>query len=127
MQIPIRVDYAARAIMDLAAHRGWVLVHTSDIAQRRLIPESFLEQVLVSLRHAGIVRSARGPSGGHELTRPPEAITLGHVVRALGEAPLSIACMQDGHCTVFEGCVLEDVWRDLTASCERVLDAVYIQ
>ncbi len=128
LQIPKHVDYAARAIIELALRRGQGLIPTSEIADRRGIPHEFLNQVLLSLRKAGIIRSRRGPSGGYELADVPESITLLQVVRAmgeLGETP-DLACIQNGSCTVFEACVLQDVWRDLASSLGQVLGAITI-
>jgi Rrf2 family iron-sulfur cluster assembly transcriptional regulator len=127
LQVPVRVEYAARAILDLAEHYGQGLVRASDIARRCSIPEPFLEQVLLHLRRAGLIRSARGPSGGYELARSAQTISLGDIVRALGEESLEVNCMEHGQCTVFEGCVLAEVWRELASDYERAVDAVTVQ
>lgn len=128
MHIPKHVDYAARAVIELAMHQGQGLVPTPEIAQRRGIPREFLNQVLLSLRQAGIIRSRRGPSGGYELADVPESITLLQVVRAMGEFGESphLACMPAGSCTVFETCVLQDVWRNLALDLGQVLHEITI-
>jgi Rrf2 family protein len=126
LQVPVRVEYAARAVIDLAENYGEGLLRASEIAHRRSIPEPFLEQVLLRLRSAGLIRSARGPHGGYELARRPETISLGHIVEALGEEPLVINCMEQGQCTVFEGCVLADIWRELASDYQRAVDAVTV-
>ena len=59
----MRAEYGARAIIDLAHRHGRGLTQTADIAARQHIPESYLEQLLTTLRKAGIVRSVRGPAG----------------------------------------------------------------
>ena len=103
MQIQMRVEYAARALIDLAEHHGEGLIRASEIARRRGIPEPFLEQVLLRLKGAGLIRSSRGPAGGYELIQGPTTITLGQIAHALGEEFLEISCMEHGQCLVFPG------------------------
>jgi Rrf2 family protein len=126
MQVPMRVEYGVRAVMELVVHRGQGLVRSAEIAQNRSIPEPFLDQVLMDLRKAGIIRSVRGPSGGHELAHTPSSLSLGELMRALGEEPMSVACMRDGHCTVFDNCVLEDVWHDVANQYTELVNAISI-
>jgi len=76
MRVSSRADYGVRALFDLAERYGQGPVQSRDIAARRHIPEAYLHQVLGALGRAGIVRSTRGPQGGHELTRPPAEITI---------------------------------------------------
>ena len=80
MRISMKADYAVRAVVDLGHRYGQGLVQSAAIAQRQYIPEAYLDQLLTALRKAGIVRSIRGPQGGHELARPPEQITMEVVV-----------------------------------------------
>src|SRR5262245_28322897 len=83
----MRSDYGARAMIDLALRYGDGPVQSADIAVRQGIPEAYLEQLLTALRKAGLVRSTRGPHGGHELARAPAEMSLLEVVSAL-EGPL---------------------------------------
>ncbi|MDQ3889183.1 MAG: Rrf2 family transcriptional regulator [Actinomycetota bacterium] len=75
-----RTDYATRAVLALAVADGGPL-RLDEIATAASAPRSVLEQVMPTLRTAGIVRSVRGPGGGYTLNRPPEEITLERVVR----------------------------------------------
>ena len=122
----MRADYGARAVMDLAERHGSGLTQTADIAARQRIPESYLEQLLTSLRKAGIVRSVRGPSGGHELNRPPAEVSLGDVLDALEGVSPAAPCIENGQCTVFDQCVLKDVWCELADSYQRLVHGVSI-
>jgi Rrf2 family transcriptional regulator, cysteine metabolism repressor len=126
MQVPMRVEYGLRAVMELAGRRDQGLLRTAEIAQARAIPEAFLDQILIDLRKAGIVRSVRGPSGGHELIPAPASLSLGQVARALGDDVLTVACMREGRCVVFDTCVLEDIWRDLASQYADQLNAISI-
>jgi Rrf2 family protein len=75
-----RTDYATRAVLALAIGDGGPL-KLDEIAELSGAPRSVLEQVMPTLRTAGIVRSGRGPGGGYTLNRPPAEITLERVVR----------------------------------------------
>jgi Rrf2 family protein len=125
MRISMRADYGARAMIDLAQRYGQGLTQTADIAARQHIPESYLEQLLAALRKAGLVRSVRGPSGGHELARPPVELTLGDVLDALEGVTTPSGCMDDnGVCTVTASCVLQDVWCELAANYRKMIHGI---
>src|SRR6266508_2965311 len=123
----MRADYGARAMLDLAQRFGNGLAQTAEIAARQQIPESYLEQLLTTVRKAGLIRSVRGPAGGHELVRTPSEITLGDVLDALEGASSPSACMDDGACSVSRECVLQDVWRDLAESYQRIVHGITIE
>jgi Rrf2 family transcriptional regulator, cysteine metabolism repressor len=117
----MRADYGARAVLDLAQRYGSGLTQSAEIAARQRIPESYLEQLLAALRKAGIVRSVRGPGGGHELARPPAEVSLGDVLDVLEGVQTPSSCLDDGRCTVSDACVLVDVWRELTESYQHIV------
>lgn len=78
-----KVDYALRALLDLAAQPPGRPAQSREIATRQDIPESYLNQLLVILRRAGLVRSVRGASGGYVLGRDPHQLTVAQVIQAL--------------------------------------------
>lgn len=80
MWVTKRTDYATRAVLVLALADGASL-NLDDLSELADAPRSVLEQVMPTLRAAGLVRSARGRGGGYRLNRPPEEITLERVVR----------------------------------------------
>jgi Rrf2 family transcriptional regulator, cysteine metabolism repressor len=80
MWISRRTDYATRAVLALAVADGGPL-KLDEIAEAADAPRSVLEQVMPTLRTAGVVRSVRGAGGGYTLNHPPEEITLEQVVR----------------------------------------------
>ena len=123
----MRADYGARAVMDLAQRHGQGLTQTADIAARQRIPASYLEQLLTTLRKGGIVRSVRGPMGGHELARVPSDVSLGEVLDVLEGTGSPCACMEDGACSVWPSCVLQDVWRELGDNYQRIVHGVSVQ
>jgi Rrf2 family protein len=87
MRISSKSGYALRALFDLAQHVGEGPVQSEEIARRQGIPVNYLNQLLITLRRAGLIESMRGPQGGHMLARAPEAITLLEILNAL-EGPL---------------------------------------
>ncbi len=76
-----------RLMVDLARHWGAGTVSLHAVAVREQLPEAYLEQLVASLRKAGLVLGKRGAGGGYTLARDPEAITAGAIVRAL-EGPI---------------------------------------
>src|SRR6186997_3338072 len=84
VRVSTRGDYASRALLSLALHAdesGPTSVR--DIAERTGLPQPYLEQILLALKGAGIVRSKRGVGGGYVLAREPSQITLGEIVSAV--------------------------------------------
>jgi Rrf2 family cysteine metabolism transcriptional repressor len=77
----VKGEYALQAIFDLASQRQGEPVRIADIARRQKIPQKFLELILASLKQAGFVESRRGAEGGYLLTRAPESLTVGEVIR----------------------------------------------
>ena len=88
MRVSAKVDYAIRACAELAAVAGEGPVKGERIAQAQEIPLRFLENILLDLRHAGLVSSQRGAEGGYWLAKPPDEIVLADLIRAL-EGPIA--------------------------------------
>jgi Rrf2 family protein len=127
MQISAKADYAVRAAIELAA-AGENLVKADDIARAQGIPATFLVKILHELRMAGLVRSHRGPDGGHHLTRTADAISVADILRAI-EGPLAEvrgtapeALSYPGHAAP-----LQRVWVALRANIETVLESVTLE
>jgi Rrf2 family protein len=87
MRVSAKVDYALRACAELAA-AGAGPVKGDRLAQAQEIPLKFLENILLDLKHAGLVQSQRGAEGGYWLSLPPEKISLAEVIRAV-EGPIA--------------------------------------
>jgi Rrf2 family protein len=83
-----RAKYALRALVILAERNDGAPVLISEIADSGSIPKKFLEQILLSLRNEGILRSRKGRGGGYLLARPAQRIRLGEVIRHL-DGPLA--------------------------------------
>jgi len=128
LKLSLRSDYGARAVMDLARRYGEGPVQSAEIAARESIPEAYLEQLLTSLRKAGLVRSSRGPRGGHELARSPSAITFGEVVAALEGPFLSHDGLGVGDgdpCSTPS--VTREIWQEVADSVSRILNGITVE
>ena len=80
MKVSTRGDYAARALLSLALHGSERPTSVKEIAERTGLPQPYLEQILLAIKGAGLVRSKRGVGGGYVLARPPGEITLAPTV-----------------------------------------------
>jgi Rrf2 family transcriptional regulator, cysteine metabolism repressor len=94
MKISMKADYGVRALLDLAERYGDSPVPSHDIAARQHVPGPFLDQLLMTLRRAGMVRSTRGPRGGHVLGHPPEEITLAQAIDILEGQAARMECFE---------------------------------
>jgi Rrf2 family cysteine metabolism transcriptional repressor len=79
-------EYACLALIDLAENLVKGHVRTGDISARKNIPRKYLEQILLTLKRSGYVRSVRGPGGGYRLSRAPGEITLAEILRLMDGA-----------------------------------------
>jgi len=88
-----KTTYGLLALMELAGvEASGERLQVAEIAARQGIPERYLEQMMASLRRAGLLRSSRGPRGGYQLARPAASIDLAEVLECLeGEAALGSA------------------------------------
>lgn len=122
MRVSSRVDYGVRALFDLAGHGGSGPVQSREIAQRQGIPEPYLHQLLGALNRGGLVRSTRGPQGGHRLTQSPDSVTLYDIWLILEgrdrRVPDDRPTRQD---------VISDVWSRAQGDFEDQLRSVSLQ
>lgn len=123
MRITTKGEYGLRALYDLAQHEGAGSIQSGAIASRQNIPESYLSQLLLVLRKAGLVHSVRGPQGGHRLARPATAINMGEALAALEGPMLPMDCLDPNFtdCCFMDTCTLRPVWRDLKNAADDVL------
>ena len=121
MRVSAKVDYALRAMLELAAAGG--LVKGEQLATAQGIPQKFLESILIDLRHAELVTSRRGVDGGYALGRPAGEITLADVIRAV-EGPIATVRGVRPDDVRYEGIAraLAAVWLDLRAAMRGVLE-----
>jgi Rrf2 family protein len=124
MRIPIRVDYGVRALVDLALHGDGAPIRATEVARRTAIPEPYLAQVLHTLNKSGMVRSQRGPQGGHTLALDPSEIRLSTVMAALGGSETLVTCLDDvSKCIHVPGCAQREVWKTVEETVYSILDS----
>jgi len=124
MKVSTKGDYGIRALIELAHHFGEPRpIQSGEIAARQKIPESYLEQLLTTLRRAGFIRSVRGPQGGHALVRDPRGLRVSEVIMALEGSILPIDCLDDtSTCSKAGGCAQRDMWQSVREAILNVLD-----
>jgi Rrf2 family protein len=121
MRISSKSEYGVRALFELAQHYGQPPIQSSEIAERQNIPEAYLNQLLITLRKAGLVRSLRGPQGGHQIARPPAQITLAEIVNAL-EGPTTVIEPARGRVShVAPDPIVATVWEAVQEAIDGVL------
>ncbi|MCW2811194.1 MAG: putative Rrf2 family transcriptional regulator [Friedmanniella sp.] len=123
MRLSARVDYALRAMAELAAADAPRTVDQLSAAQR--IPNKYLESILGELRRGGLLRSQRGPDGGYRLARTPAEISIADVIRALDGELANVRGNRPEHLEyVGAAAPLQEVWIALRASERVILEGV---
>jgi Rrf2 family protein len=126
VKITKKGEYAMRALADLALNYKKGLRQIQDIVQEEDIPEKFLEQILVILKNAGFIQSKRGIGGGYFLSKSPDEISLGDVIRLI-DGPLSpLECASPDHinCPKEITCGIRSVMLDVANATAEILDRV---
>ena len=128
MKISTKGDYGIRALIELSHRYGEPRpTQSSEIAARQNIPESYLEQLLTTLRRAGFIRSVRGPQGGHALIRDPRTVRVSEVVEALEGSIMPINCLDEASaCSRSGGCAQREMWQEVREAIMGVLDNITI-
>ncbi|GHU65691.1 AsnC family transcriptional regulator [Clostridia bacterium] len=123
MKLSTRSQYGIHAMLDLALAYGEGPQPLRLIAERQAVPEQYLEQLIAPLRRGGLVKSARGASGGYELASPPELIQVGEILRAL-EGPVRLTdCVSEPDTCARAGiCPSRALWERLNNAIQDVLD-----
>ncbi len=124
VRVTAKADYALRAALELAAAEGGGPVKGERIAQAQGIPIRFLENILLELRHAGLVQSQRGAEGGYWLARPAAEINLADILRVV-EGPLANVRGVRPEEVEYEGAAehLREVWIAVRANLRAVLES----
>ena len=125
MKLSTKSRYSLRAMLHLALTQTDGVVMAREIAERQNLPETYLEQLMLALRKAGLVSAIRGARGGYMLARRPEDITLAQIVVAL-EGTLSIAdCCDVPNCCIDPVCcALKDIFDDVNGALYAAFDRV---
>ena len=123
-----KAKYALRALVALARAPVGTTMMISDIAGRQAIPKKFLEQILLDLKHNGILMSRRGKFGGYLLLKSPEEITFGQVLRLIDGPLAPLPCLSKmayrrcEDCNSEDACEIRRVFAEVTLATRGVLD-----
>jgi len=129
MKISARDEYACSAVLELSLnYDSEAPVRVQDIAQRQNIPMKFLFQIMQILKRVDIVRSRRGTEGGYVLTRPPNQLTVGDVIRSMSGPFVQLSCLESGNflddCGKQNMCQFKPIWAEVDRAIGSVLNSV---
>jgi Rrf2 family protein len=130
MRLSKRGEYGLRAMIDLATwelETGRGIVQIKEIAEREKIPAKFLEQILLTLKNAGLLHSKMGIGGGYYLAKAAGEISLGQIIRVLDGPVAPIRCVsqmayESCGCPDEEACGLRLVMFDVRNAMANILD-----
>lgn len=131
MRLTTKSRYGTRLILDLAIHAKNGPVPLGDVSKRQNISLKYLEQLIIKLKRAGLVKSQRGPFGGHMLAKAPGQITVGDIVRTLEESTAITDCAEReiqlcGVCNQAGDCLSRWVWIEASKAMFDRLDKITI-
>ena len=131
VKVSTRGDYASRALLSLALHGdGQTPRSVREIADKTGLPQPYLEQILLALKGAGLVRSKRGVGGGYVLARRPSLILLSQIVAAV-DGPIVAGDFSDPHtdgaCDHEGQCVLLSIWASAGSHMRSYLDSFTLE
>jgi Rrf2 family protein len=129
MKLSLRGEYALRALLVLGLNHGRGVVGISRISREQNIPQRFLEQILTDLKSAGVVQSRRGVSGGYQLARVPEEITLAEIVRHIEGALAPVSCVSQRFyekcsCPDESRCAIRSVMKEVRDTIVRLAEQI---
>ena len=128
MKLSTRFRYGTRLILELALNYDQGPVFLKDISNSQEISLKYLGQIVIKLRSAGIVGSARGAHGGYYLAKHPEDIKLSEIIEALDGPFILVECIDNPEkCSRHEGCVTRVFWMDINKKFYNTFDSITVQ
>jgi Rrf2 family protein len=127
-----KAKYGLKAVLSLASDPQARPAVVASLAEREAIPRKFLEQILLELKHRGLLQSRRGKGGGYQLTRPPDRLAVGEVIRALDGPLAPVPCVSQtayvkcDECGDEETCGIRLVMKEVHAATTRILDSTSV-
>ena len=130
MRITTLAEYGVICALHLAKRIGEGPITGRDIAARERLPVDYVEQILLRLRRAGIVKSTRGAHGGYALARRAEDVSVRDVIAASELETFDLHCIthpvEEARCSASHACSIRPVWVMLQQKIDRVLDSVHL-
>jgi Rrf2 family protein len=125
-----KTRYALRSLLFLAEAQGGGPVQLARIAETQRVPPKYLELIMLDLKKAGLVKSARGPKGGYRLTRSPDQISFGDIVRTM-EGPIALVSCASvnfyapcGDCHDEATCAIRRAFSNIRDQTTELLDSI---
>ena len=128
LRLSTKSQYGVRAMFEIAHGYQSGPVTIKEIAEKQSVSIPYLEQILNTLRKAGIIKSVKGPGGGYVLSKEPAHISIGAILREL-DGPVAITSCLDPKegCLRIDGCVTHLLWKSLGQKIEAFLDNMTLQ
>jgi Rrf2 family transcriptional regulator, cysteine metabolism repressor len=126
MNISTRGRYATRIMVQLARQPDLGALTKFEIAREEEITVPYVQQLLMALRLAGLVRSHRGRTGGFALVRRPEEITVSDVLRAVEGGIMPAPCLIDRHCDRADTCPTKPLWEQASLVLDQLFSGTTI-
>ncbi len=115
-------------MLQLALHYGEGPVDLNEISRRESISVKYLEQVIIPLRTAGLVKSVRGSKGGYSLAKPPAGISLRNLFEILEGSTNLVDCLGDPKlCRRSALCVTREIWGDVSKAIYKIFDSITLE
>ena len=128
MKLSTRGRYGLRAMFDLAIHYNEDHISLNSIAERQGISEGYLEQLIIPLKKAGMVKGIRGAQGGYVLAQPPAGITVGKVLRLLEGSLAIVECLnEESKCSNENECITRLIWKKISDSISDLVDSITLE
>ncbi len=129
MKISTKGRYALRIMLDLAQNNTGAYIPLRDISMRQEITVKYMEQIIGALSRAGLLKSARGNSGGYRLAHSPKEYRIGDILRAMEGSIAVVACLEGtiNECPRSGNCTTLPFWQGLNRAIEAYVDSVTLE
>lgn len=128
MKISTKSRYGARAILEIAKGTRDNPVKRKMIVDNQNIPDSYLKNILISLKDSGLINAIRGSGGGYILAKSASDITFLEIIRALeGDLSLVECVSNPAVCERADICATREIWKKMTRSQEDVLNNITVK
>jgi len=128
MRVSTKTRYGMRFMIRLAINYGKGYVYLKDVAKNEKISEKYLSLIVIPLKTAGLLITARGVNGGYILSKKPSEITAREIVEILEGDLNVIECLRDDlYCTKSGNCSAQDLWFGLSQKITKYLDSINLE
>lgn len=128
MKLSTKYRYGSRAILEIAKNYGNGPIKRKTLVEILDIPDSYLENILVSMKNGGIITTIRGANGGYQLAKSPKDYTIYDVIKAMGGGEAPVKCLDDPtSCNKVDSCATRVVWKKMKEAMDTVLKEFTLQ